>query len=114
MRARQANSRQFGRAGWLIMMLLGVGLVVVLYTIKTRAMQSKALVKKLEHRLSQEQASVQILTAEIAYLKSPERLRRLASDHLALGPVKAKQTLTLEQAVEALPKKQPVKTEDAQ
>ncbi len=114
MRGQTTNSRRFGRAGWLFMMLLGVGLIVVLYTIKTRAMQSKALVKKLEHSLSQEQAAVQILTAEIAYLKSPERLRKLAHEHLALEPVAAEQTLSLEQAVETLPKKLAEKAGGAQ
>jgi len=100
-----ANSRRIGRAGWVFMMLLGVGLIVVLYTIKTRAMQSRAMVGSLEHTLSQEQAAVQILEAEIAYLKSPERMRKLAREHLGLEPVSAKRTISLEEAAASLPKR---------
>ncbi|NNC36786.1 MAG: hypothetical protein EX271_09655 [Acidimicrobiales bacterium] len=93
------------RLGWFLLMLLGVMLVVGLYFIKTRASQAKLLVQKLEHTVGQEEASVRMLRAEIAHLENPERLRSLASEHLDLHPVEAGRVLTLQQAVNALPKK---------
>ena len=93
------------RLGWVLLMIIGVALVIGLYFVKTRASQAKALVRKLEHTVSQEEASVRMLRAEIAHLENPERLRRLADKHLNLQPVEAERTLTFEQAVDALPRK---------
>lgn len=93
------------RLGWVILMLIGVMLVIGLYFIKARASQAKSLVQKLEHNVGQEEASVRMLRAEIAHLENPERLRSLADEHLDLQPVEAERVLTLDQAVEALPKK---------
>lgn len=99
------------RLGWLALMLIGVALVIGLYFVKTRAAQAKSQVRKLEHTVAQEQASVRMLKAEIAHLENPQRLRELSDKHLNLQPVEAERTLTLEQAAEQLPKK-PVSTPD--
>jgi len=103
---RQAVAR-IGRMGWSILMLIGVALIIALYFVKTRASQARAQVKNLEHTLEQEQAGVRMLNAEIAHLENPERLRDLSKIHLGLHPVDASRTLSLEVAVETLPKKQP-------
>jgi cell division protein FtsL len=86
-------------------MLTGIMLVVGLYFVKTRASQAKSHARKLEHTVEQEEASVRMLRAEIAHLENPERLRRLSGKHLNLQPVEAERILTLEQAVQVLPKK---------
>ncbi len=98
------NSRSgtVGRTGWLILMAVGVGLVFVLFSIKTRALEARAYVKTLEHKLEQEQAEVRMISAEIAHLESPDRLRKLATQQLDLQPVKANQVLSLEEAVAKL------------
>ena len=96
------HSGTIGRTGWFVLMAIGIGLVFVLFSIKTRALDARAYVKKLEHKLEQEQAEVRMISAEIAHLESPERLRKLADQHLDLRPVKAKQVLSLEQVVSKL------------
>ena len=103
---RHAVAR-IGRLGWAVLMLVGVALIVALYFVKTRASQARTHVKNLEHTLSQEEAGVRMLNAEIAHLENPERLRELSEQHLMLQPVDAKRTLTLEEAAQQLPKKQP-------
>lgn len=103
MRVRRVSP--INRFGWLALMLIGALLVVGLYSVKTRAAQAKSYVRKLEHNVAQEEASVRMLRAEIAHLENPARLRRLADKHLNLQPVKAERTLTLEQAMQTLPKK---------
>lgn len=99
------KSSRIGRVGWFVLMLIGVVLIAVLYSVKTRALQAKAQVRKMERTLAQEQDSVHMLIAEIAHLENPERLRALADEHLNLQPVEAERTLSLAHAVESLPKK---------
>jgi len=96
---------RIGRLGWFLLMMIGVGLIVVLYSIKTRALQAKAQVKQLEYTLAREKAEVQMLGAEIAHLENPERLRTLGSTHLDLHPVDAERVLDLEQAAKQIPKR---------
>ena len=103
MRVRRVSP--VNRLGWLALMLIGVMLIIGLYFVKTRASQAKSLVRKLEHTAAQEEAGVRMLRAEIAHLENPGRLRRLSDKHLNLQPVDAERTLTLEQAVQKLPKK---------
>jgi len=107
MRAQYYNERRprIGRLGWSVLMLIGVGLVVVLFSIKTRALEAKAHMQKLERTLERERAEVRMLGAELALLQSPERLRALAKEQLGLEPAKAERVLTLEQAAQALAKK---------
>lgn len=99
------RSGSIGRAGWFALMAIGILLVFVLFSIKTRALEARAYVKKLEHKLEQEQAEVRMISAEIAHLESPERLKKLTDQHLNLQSVKAKQVLSLEQAVAKLEKR---------
>ena len=101
----QKNAPRIGRLGWSLLMLIGVGLVVVLFSIKTRALEAKAHMRKLERTLERERAEVRMLGAELALLESPERLRALAEEQLGLEPVKAARVLTLEQAAQTLAKK---------
>lgn len=101
-----ASSGTLGRTGWLVLMAIGIALVFVLFSIKTRALEARAYVRKLEHKLEQEQAEVRMISAEIAHLESPERLHKLAAQHLDLQPVKAGKVLTLEEAIAILEKTQ--------
>ncbi|PHR92113.1 MAG: hypothetical protein COA69_08880 [Robiginitomaculum sp.] len=98
-----SRPRRIGRLGWFVLMMIGVGLVVVLFSIKTRALEARAKMTQLEHIVQQERAEVRMISAEIAHLENPERLSRLSKEYLGLHPVKAKQTLSLAQAVEQIP-----------
>jgi len=96
---------RIGRMGWALLMLIGVALIIALYFVKTRAAQARAHVNQLEHTLEQEQASVRMLNAEIAHLENPDRLRELSEQHLGLEPVDANRVLSLQEAVQRIPKK---------
>lgn len=100
-----SRPRRLGRVGWFVLMMVGVGLVVVLFSIKTRALEAKAHMRQLEQTLQQERAEVRMISAEIAHLENPERLRKLSKEYLGLHPVKAKQTLSLTQAVAQIPQR---------
>ncbi len=70
-----------------ILFVIGVSLTVGLYYVKTRAQSAKKEVRRLERLIDQEEASLRVLTAEIAYLESPERLMTLSETHLDLKPI---------------------------
>lgn len=61
-----------------------VVLVVGLYKAKTDASKSAAHVRQLETQISDAQADLRALRAEIAHLESPERVEALAERHLDL------------------------------
>ena len=92
---------------WSVLMLIGVGLVVVLFSIKTRALEAKAHMRKLERTLEREQSSRSAYAGRGASVagKSGANCVALADEQLGLQPVKAKQVLTLEEAAQALLKK---------
>ncbi len=98
--AGNINGQKKARLGWVFFVLLGVAMIVVLFSIKTKARQAKAKVRYLEHVLVQEQAQLRMINAEIAHLKNPKRLQSLAEDHLNLQPTRADKVLTLEQAAQ--------------
>jgi len=90
------------RLGWIVAMMVFVGLLVTLYSIKARTLSAKTRVHALEQTLEHEKQVVQILAAEIAHLESPERLRVLAAEQLGLQPTPVSRTLTLAEAAETL------------
>ena len=101
---------RISRLGWVILMLIGIVLIVLLYSVKTRALEARAQLRSLEHLKKQEQAAVQMLKAEIAHLQSPKRLSGMASDYLQLSPLEAGQILPLDLAVETFPLNAPQNT----
>ena len=102
----RSRRRSVSKFGWIMSMLIGVALIIVLYSIKAKALAAKKEVRHLKAVLVQMQAEGKLLEAEKAHLQNPERIRKLAKEHLALEPVKAKRVLTFEQALQELPKKE--------
>lgn len=49
---------------------------------------------QLNNKINDDVKSIHILNAEWSHLNSPERLRNLASKHIALKPVKAEQIIS--------------------
>ena len=78
-----------------ILFVIGVALTVGLYYVKTRAQTAKKEVRSLELLISQEEASLRILKAEIAYLENPVRLEELSNTHLGLEPVKVDNVISI-------------------
>lgn len=81
---------------YILMFLIGTGLTVGLYYVKTRAQSSKSEVARLERTLKAEYAALNVLRAEIAYLESPKRVSELARGELELVPVQAGSVVALE------------------
>jgi len=94
------------RLGWIVAMVLFVGLLVGLYSIKARTLSAKAQVRALEQELVHEKLAMQMLAAEIAHLENPERLRTLASEQLGLQPTPVSRTLTLSEAATTMARRE--------
>ena len=78
-----------------ILFVIGVSLTVGLYYVKTRAQSAKKEVRRLERLITQEEASLSVLKAEIAYLENPARLQELSSQHLNLEPVEVENVISI-------------------
>jgi len=86
-----------------LLFLIGVALTVGLYYVKTRAQTARKQAVKIERQVAQEEASIRVLQAEIAYLENPERLKLLSETHLGLKPVAVKDVLELKDIVSEFP-----------
>lgn len=105
MRYGRTTAEKTGRFGWIIAMVVFVGLLVTLYSIKARTLSAKTRVHALEQTLVHERQAVQMLAAEIAHLENPERLRILSEEQLGLQPTPVSRTLTLAEASNKLARK---------
>jgi hypothetical protein len=84
-----------------------VALTVGLYYVKTRAQTARKHAVKIEHQIAQEEASLRVLRAEIAYLENPERLKDLSGAHLGLQPIAVKDVFELKDIVVQFPLREP-------
>lgn len=85
-------------------------LVLVVYLGKTFAGRERTEIARVERQIAQEKTRVRLLQAEVAYLEQPERLERLARQHLGMEPAGARHeadadALTVIAAREARPQK---------
>ena len=81
------SARAARRMSWFLLFLVGVALTVTLYFVKTHAQSAKRDVRNLTRAIIAEEASMQVLRAELAYLESPMRLSDLSEVHLNLTPI---------------------------
>lgn len=106
MRYGRTMTERTSRLGWIVAMVVFVGLLVALYSIKARTLGAKARVHALEQTLVHEKQIVQMLAAEIAHLESPKRLRVLAEEQLGLQPTPVARTLTLSEAADQMARRE--------
>jgi cell division protein FtsL len=97
----------FGRQTTIVCLLIAVGLAVVLLAIKHRVQSLEGELAALRRQTVAEQEMIRVLEAEFAYLTQPDRLRRLARDHLGLVPVDPGQLATFATLDEALARTPP-------
>ncbi|MCU0837740.1 MAG: hypothetical protein MUE49_03335 [Rhodospirillales bacterium] len=79
------------RRATVVSFVLVVTFAVALMSVKHRVQQLVDEAAQIERQIAAERQAVHVLTAEFSYLIKPDRLRRLASQHLGLTPVKPDQ-----------------------
>lgn len=72
---------------WGAMILIGLGLLVLLYSFKAMAQSARKDVRQLETQVRMEEDKIQLLKAEIVFLERPDRLQALSEQTLGLEPV---------------------------
>ena len=65
-------------------------LVIALYLIKTFAGGERADIAQTEQQIADEQHSIRLLHAELAYLEQPARIERLSEQYLGMQPAAGK------------------------
>ncbi len=88
---------------WALLFTIGIGLTVSLYYVKTRAQSSKNEAARLERVLAEEQAALNVLRAEIAYLESPDRVGALARAELGLERTSTQQVMVVGEIEQRFP-----------
>lgn len=86
-----------------LLFLIGIGLTVGLYYVKTRAQSAKLESDRMAKLVAEEEAAILVLEAEIAHLENSMRLSGLARRELGLEPVKIAQTIEPSAIVEHFP-----------
>ena len=67
--------------------------VYCLFQVKQHVQDFNLQLTEIEKQIRQEEDSIQMFRAELAYLKSPARIQNLAHKYLDLKPVQPKQML---------------------
>ena len=75
-------------------LLLCLITVYMLFYIKDSVMSIRAELREVSKQMQYESDTIHILKAELAYLTSPERLKRLSSDYLGLKDTKISQMIS--------------------
>lgn len=74
-----------------LFLLLGVGLAVVLFTVKHQVQALEKELGTLNADIAREGSTVRVLRAEFDVLTDAERLKRLSARHLDLAPLEPEQ-----------------------
>lgn len=74
-----------------LFLLLGVGLAVVLFTLKHQVQALERELVQLNDGITKEESAVRVLRAEFDVLTDAERLKRLSARHLELAPLEPEQ-----------------------
>lgn len=77
--------------------LLSFALLSAIYSVKYETWQLKREARQLEARIDEEKRAIATLRAEWAYLTRPERIERLAREHLKMAPAKPGQIIVLDE-----------------
>lgn len=88
-----------------VLFLMGIGLTVALYYVKTKAQSAKAQSARLERQVKSEKDAINVLRAEIAHLENPVRMDELARVELGLKPVDTDQVISVSKIEDKFPLK---------
>ena len=81
---------------WALIALFGLFLLVLLYSLKSMALDARKDIRQLQADILQEENAVQLLKAEIVYLERPDRLSELSQQSLGLEPIRYQDLVSLE------------------
>lgn len=85
------------RALQFILPVLLVLALAALYVIKLETWQLKRQAKALQQQIEREERAITILRADWAYLTRPQRIEKLAREHLGMRPLDPKQIIIVEE-----------------
>jgi cell division protein FtsL len=74
-----------------LFLLLGVGLALVLFSVKYQVQDLEEELGRLNREIATERQATHVLKAEFSYLTDADRLRRLSDRYLDLKPVQPSQ-----------------------
>jgi hypothetical protein len=77
----------------LVALTVFLALALTVYAFKTSAGRERTDIADVEAQIRDESRQVRLLQGQIARLESPDRLERLSTRYLGLGPVNAKQEI---------------------
>lgn len=81
------------RAPFYIILILCLVTVYTLFNIKERVMSIKMEIKEVSRQIQHESDMIHLFKAELSYLSSPERLKKLNSKYLLLEETKVSQMI---------------------
>jgi hypothetical protein len=80
----------------IVAMAILTAIVLGVYLAKTIAGRERAEIARVERKIDIERKRIRLLHAEVAFLEQPERIERLSTAYLGLGPVGAKREASIE------------------
>lgn len=92
------------RAFNVALLVVVLGLAFVLYSQEHRMRAGERAFAKLDHQITEEREMIRLLEAEWSYLTRPERIERLAREHLGMGPLVPAQVVP-EAAISRIPER---------
>ena len=87
----------------LFLILIGVAISVSLFVVKYRVQNLSDELTRLDHDIRLTEENIHVLKAEWSHLNRPDRLRRLAGEYLAVGPLDAERVGSADRILDALP-----------
>lgn len=84
------------RLGLFLLIVLGLTLTMALFFVKSQAQDARDQVRRLEAQIEEHEEAIEVLIAEQAVLRNPERLRRLGEEKLDLVPLSTDSVTTVE------------------
>jgi cell division protein FtsL len=75
----------------------------VLYSLEHASRQNERQIAKMKRQIAEEHENIKLLNAEWSFLNKPERLERLAREHLKLRPVEPQQRINQAELAALLP-----------
>ncbi len=83
------------RALNILAILLVIGSAVYVYRIKYQATWQAAEIERLHRAIDREKVAINVLHVEWAHLRRPDRIQKLAENHLDLKPASSDQRIAL-------------------